>query len=192
MCSGAGRFPAPLPTVADRCWSSPKTARSRSISPQAKRGFTSKMATKSYSELCAAVQAMSRSDLASAAALSCQPTETTERIRTRYGPACGFGTGQETVERVFVRSRLQIVPLRASDKLGYVNLRLLELQLASGLVLFEKFPQLLASVQKPNPLLVIQSDRETSKAIHTHASLLADFEVQLPGTTPSSFLFQVS
>src|ERR1700682_4728056 len=72
---------------------------------------------------------------------------------------------------------------------GTRNLALLELQLARSLVLFEKFPQLFTCFQKTNPLFVIQSDRETAKAIHAHASLFANFEFQLAGTTPRALLF---
>ena len=56
--------------------------------------------------------------------------------------------------------------------------RLLQLQLPAALVLFQKLSQLFRRIEQSNPLFVIERDRKSSEAIHTHASFFSDSKIQ--------------
>src|SRR5664279_3504584 len=63
------------------------------------------------------------------------------------------------------------------------------LQFHAGLVRLQKLSDLIGLVEQPDPLLVIEGDREASQAIHAHTALFADFKLETASLTPLS-LFQ--
>ena len=71
---------------------------------------------------------------------------------------------------------MMCLPLSAES-----SLLLLQLQPALSFVPFEERPQLLASIKEPNPLLVIENDREAAKPVHAHAAFFPDREFKLAG-----------
>src|SRR5690242_21265480 len=78
-----------------------------------------------------------------------------------------------------------------SSRLCEKCLLFFELQLAFGLVFFQKFAQIRGSIEQPDPLLVIQGDGKASQTIHAHASLFAYAKLQRAGPPAGSTLLQL-
>ena len=65
-----------------------------------------------------------------------------------------------------------------------------ELELAAGLVLVEKRPQVARGIEQAHPLLVVKCHRETPQPVNTDAAFFSDPEFELPAAAPCLALFE--
>src|ERR1017187_517301 len=101
-----------------------------------------------------------------------------------------YGRASENYTRATI-----VAVVRLADR-SYPNVlqpSLRVLQFHASLVRFEKLSELIGLVEQPDPLFVIEGDRESSQAIHAHAALFADLEFETaPLASLSLFQFRDS